>query len=134
MGLGLIHGLIDHAQWAKEAIVVGDGAAATSTVHVDDLASLIQTALLHAPEGTTYMAASDEVLTWREIAQLVAHVSDPTTKVTSIPSSEADLLGLDGSILSTNCVIHDDGPRRHFGWRPTGPTLAEELAAAVPSS
>jgi nucleoside-diphosphate-sugar epimerase len=126
----LVQGLIEHARLTMEAVYVGNGAAATSTVHVDDLAALVQSALRRAPEGSTYMAASEEVLTWKQIAQLVARASDPPAMVRSISPSEADLLGLDGSVMTTSCVVHDDGARRRLGWQPTRPALAEELTAA----
>jgi nucleoside-diphosphate-sugar epimerase len=127
----LVESLIEHARLTKEAVYVGDGAATTSTVHVDDLAALIQAALQRAPEGATYMAASDEVLTWRDIAELVAHASDSDVDVKSISARQADLLGLDGPTMGTSCVVRDDGPRRRLGWRPTGPTLSTELAAVA---
>jgi nucleoside-diphosphate-sugar epimerase len=119
----LLERLRDHARHTGKAVFVGDGTARTSTVHIDDLASLLRLAVLRAPSRSIYMAASPEVLSWRDIASVVAVSTSPPATTASVTAERADELGLDVATMAVNCVIRDDSPHRRLGWVAQGPTL-----------
>jgi nucleoside-diphosphate-sugar epimerase len=120
----LLQRLYDYADREGESLFVADGDARTSTIHIDDLAALVQSALLRAPAGSVYAAASTEVLSWREIAIAVGQSTTPPAAVRSVWAAEADRLGFDSAIMTTNCVIRDDSAHRRLGWAAQAPRLA----------
>jgi nucleoside-diphosphate-sugar epimerase len=121
----LIERLREHAERTGESVYVGDGSARTSTVHIDDLATLVRLALLHAPAGAIYMAASDQVLTWREVAAALTTSTAAPCRTCSLTAEEAEQLRLDTATMSMNCVIRDNSPHRRLGWTPQGPPLGD---------
>jgi nucleoside-diphosphate-sugar epimerase len=123
----LVQSLVEHAQQHGESLYVGDGAARTSTVHIDDVTALIRVALLRAPPGSTFAAASTEVLSWHQIAVAVAGSINGPCPLRSITAEEATQLGLDAATMTTTTVIRDHAAWRRLNWRTTGPPL---LAAA----
>jgi nucleoside-diphosphate-sugar epimerase len=120
----VIHSLVEHAQQHGESLYVGDGAARTSTVHIDDVTSLLRVALRRAPPGSTFGAASEEVVSWHEIAVAVAGIVDGPCPLRSISPGESSQLGLDTATMTTTTVIRDHAARRRMGWRTTGPALS----------
>ncbi|HWC35916.1 MAG TPA: NAD-dependent epimerase/dehydratase family protein [Mycobacteriales bacterium] len=129
-GTGLVARLVAYADQMGEALYVGDGSARTSTVHIDDLAALIVAALERAPEGSSFFAASGEVVTWRQVAGWVAGSRGNACQLRSISADVATAAGLDADLMTTDCVVNDDSPRRRLRWRPSGPPLLSPTATA----
>jgi nucleoside-diphosphate-sugar epimerase len=124
----LLESLARFAELTGASVYVGDGTARVSTVHVDDVLSLIHLSLLRAPQASIYFAASDEVVTWQEVAVAIAGTSDREVK--SVSANDAGAAGLDAATMSIANVVQDGSAHRRLGWSATGPSLlADSLLA-----
>jgi hypothetical protein len=123
----LLGKLLTHAENSGESLYVDDGQARTSTVHVSDLISLVRIALVHGPEGRTYAAASDEVVTWLDVAHAVAATTRGRCEVRSVTAAEASAEGLDGVTMGLTSVVRDRTALRRLGWTACGPELVTDL-------
>lgn len=121
----LIERLILEAKDHGRSVYVGDGHWRTSTVNAADLLDLAVMAIEHAPEGARYLAASSEVLTWREIAEIIAERCGVPGGATSISADEASRIGIDVGRMMMNSVIRDDSAQRRFGWKPHAGSFKE---------
>jgi nucleoside-diphosphate-sugar epimerase len=117
----LVQRLTEHAELTHESVYVGDGLAKVSTVHVDDVVALIHAALLRGAEGSVYVAASAEVVSWQDVAAAVAQLNGAEVKqVSNVEASRADL---DVATMSIASVIRDESAHRRLHWQATGPLL-----------
>lgn len=132
-----VHGAGDHgftaflAQIAKAKGVsayVGDGANHWPAVHVADAATLVRLAIEDAPAGTILHACAEEGIRSRDIAEAIGRGLG--VPVESIPDSRADEhFGWIGRIFATDSRASSEATQRLLGWKPTHPTLLEDLAA-----
>ncbi|ROS31082.1 NAD-dependent epimerase/dehydratase family protein [Cellulomonas sp. PhB150] len=106
-------------------LLVGDGTQHWTTVHVDDLAELYVLALERGPAGERLIAASGQNPTAREVAEAAAGVvvaeSVDATRA-RLGEGFADALLLDQQASGAKA--------RALGWRPSRPSLLDELAGA----
>jgi hypothetical protein len=123
----LLHRLLTYAELSGESVYVDDGASRTSTVHVDDVISLIRAVLAGADDGYTYVAASDEVVTWREVAVAVADTTPGPCRLRSITLKQAAAAGLDAATMAMSTVFRDHSDVRRLGWSAVGPELVIDL-------
>lgn len=123
----LLAKLLTHAENSGESWYLGDGQARTSTVHVSDLISLVRAALVRGPKGATYVAASDEVVTWLDVAQAVAATTRGPCEIRSVTAAEAAAEGLDSATMGSTAVVSDSSARRQLGWTACGPELVTDL-------
>jgi nucleoside-diphosphate-sugar epimerase len=107
---------------------VGDGSARWPAAHVHDVAVLYRLALESGVPGRRYHAAADEGLTSREVAEAIgAHLGLP---VKSVPAEEAmSHWGFLGMIMSLDNPTPSALTRERLGWKPTYPSMLEELKA-----
>jgi nucleoside-diphosphate-sugar epimerase len=119
--------LLTYAESSGESVYVDDGASRTSTVHVDDVISLVRTALASSLDGSTYVAASDEVVTWREVAVAVASTTRGPCRLRSVTVAEAAAAGLDAATMAMSTVVRDRSAVRRLGWSAVGPELVTDL-------
>lgn len=129
---GGLAGLIVDAPRGPEAApavrLIGDGSQHWATVHVDDLAALYVLALEHGAAGETYIGASGQNPTVRELGETVAQAAglagvapeDVAETRSRLGEQLADALLLDQQARGTKARID-------LGWEPNGPTLLEEL-------
>ncbi|MFI1987797.1 SDR family oxidoreductase [Actinoplanes sp. NPDC020271] len=132
-----VHGTGDYgftrmlAQTAKTKGVsayVGDGATRWPAVHVKDAAALVRLAVEEAPAGTILHAIAEEGIRSRDIAEAIGR--GLAVPVRSIPAGEADEhFGWLGRVFATDAPASSEATRRLLGWKPTHPTLLEDLAA-----
>jgi hypothetical protein len=123
----LLQRLVTYAEASGESVYVDDGASRTSTVHIDDVISLIRAALAGAHDGCTYVAASDEVVTWRDVAIAVARTTRGPCRLRSITTKEAATAGLDSATMAMAGVMRDHSDVRRLGWSAVGPELVTDL-------
>ncbi|MDQ7911283.1 SDR family oxidoreductase [Phytohabitans sp. ZYX-F-186] len=132
-----VHGAEDHgfvsviAQAARRGGAVrypGDGANRWPAVHRSDAARLVRLGLEAAPAGTILHAVAEEGVPVREIAEALAgRLGIPAR---SVPAEQlADELGFIGRVLAADLPATSQITRELLGWRPTGPTLLEDIAA-----
>jgi nucleoside-diphosphate-sugar epimerase len=130
-GLGLPHLVKDGPRTDDGALVLpGSGEQHWTTVHADDLARLYVAALTQAPAGSYYLGVSGQNPTVREIgeAALRGAGQEPRT----VPSSDADTEARLGPMAGAFALDQQAGgakARTELGWKPTGPSLLEDLSS-----
>jgi hypothetical protein len=75
------------------------------------------------------VAASDEVLSWRDVAEAVGRAGG--CQVTWISADQADRAGLDTATMSIANVVRDGSAQRRLGWRATSSELGVDVLAAA---
>lgn len=132
-----VHGEGDHgfvsiiAQAARRNGAVrypGDGANRWPAVHRSDAARLVRLGLENAPAGAILHAAAEEGVPVRKITEALAgRLGIPAQ---SVPAPQImDELGFVGRMLAADVPAASQITRDLLGWRPTGPTLLEDIAA-----
>ncbi len=79
--------VVDRMRRGKQVIVHGDGTSLWTLTHHDDFA-LGFVGLLGNPHalGETYQITSDELLTWNQIFEIVAHAAGARARIVHVPS------------------------------------------------
>ncbi|KJV30018.1 NAD-dependent epimerase/dehydratase family protein [Luteibacter yeojuensis] len=108
------------------ACYIGEGLAAYSNVHVDDLCRLFALAIEKGTPGAVYHAAGGEI-PYRWIAQAVA--GDLGVPTRSLSMDEAgEVFGPFGALLqSANSRSRDPRTRMELGWRPEHTDLLSQI-------
>ncbi len=120
---GFVPQLIALARAKGVAGYLGDGASRWPAVHVKDAASLYRLAVEQAPAGTVLNAVGDEGVPVREIAEAIArHLNLPAR---SLPVGEYE--GMLVPLLSTDMPASSTITQELLGWKPTHPSLIEDL-------
>ncbi|QFY13067.1 NAD-dependent epimerase/dehydratase family protein [Nonomuraea phyllanthi] len=132
-----VHGEGDHgfisivAQAARRrgaSLYPGEGANRWPAVHRSDAARLVRLGLEKAPAGTLLHAAAEDGVPVRQIAEALADRLGVPAK--SAPAEQlADELPFVGRFLGADMPTTSTITRDLLGWRPTGPTLLEDIAA-----
>ncbi|TMR93193.1 SDR family oxidoreductase [Nonomuraea basaltis] len=132
-----VHGEGDHgfisivAQTARRrgaSLYPGDGRNRWPAVHRSDAAHLVRLGLENAPAGTTLHAAAEEGVPVRRIAEALAGRLGVPAK--SAPAEQiADEIPFVGRFLAADIPATSKITRDLLGWRPTGPTLLDDIAA-----
>jgi nucleoside-diphosphate-sugar epimerase len=124
---GFIPTLIRTARAAGVSGYVGDGANRWPAVHTLDLASLYRLALDKAPAGSQLVAAAEEGIAVRDIAETIArHLGIPAV---SVPAEQATRhFGPFGMVMTLGLPpLANADTRRLLGWQPAHPGLLADL-------
>lgn len=105
---------------------VGDGSQRWPAVHRLDAARLFRLVLEQAEPGTVAHAVGDEGDTMLSLAETIARRLD--LPVSSVP---ADHYGFLGSIFAVDQPASSARTQERFGWRPTHPSLIDDLTTGV---
>ncbi len=134
-----VHGTGDHgfiaviAEIARRRGVSGypsDGSNRWAAVHRLDAARLVELGLEHAPAGARLHAVAEEGIPSREIAEAIGRAFD--LPVMSIdPQDVQDHFGWIGAFFGMEMSATSSVTRELLDWRPTGPTLIEDLDAGA---
>lgn len=106
---------------------VGDGDNLLAFVHVDDLAVLVVAALDKAPAGALYLAANDDVLTYRGFATRAAealHADAPRSVPVAVAAAA---MGPFAEALTYSQRLSTTAAREQLGWQPHQHGIVEEL-------
>jgi len=125
---GFIKMLVDIAREKGVAGYIGDGSNRWPAVHRSDAAPVFHLALEHASPGSTYNAVGEEGVPTRAIAEAIGrHLHLP---VESIEADGATAhFGWLGVIWSIDVPTSSALTQERLGWKPTGPTLLDDLDA-----
>lgn len=107
--------------------LVGTGEQHWSTVHVDDLADLYVLAL-GAPGGETYIGASGQSPTVRELGEAIVG-PEGAVVADSLDATRERLGTLFADALFLDQQADGAKAKSQLGWAPSRPSLVEELAA-----
>jgi nucleoside-diphosphate-sugar epimerase len=109
--------------------LVGDGSQHWTTVHVDDLAELYVLAFDLAEAGSTYLGASGENPTVRQIGEAAAFGQglDSRVEAQTIAETRERLGGPFADALLLDQQARGSAARIDLGWEPNGPSILDEL-------
>ena len=116
--------LIEAARRTGVSGYVGDGSQRWPAVHVLDAAHLFRLVLEEGAPGTVAHAVADEGDPMRALAEAIGReLNVPTAPV------PADHFGFFGLVFGADQPASSELTRQRFGWRPTHPSLLEDLKA-----
>jgi nucleoside-diphosphate-sugar epimerase len=116
--------LIQAARRSGVSGYVGDGTQRWPAVHRLDAARLFRLALEEAPAGSVLHAVGDEGDPMRDLASVIGRQLD--LPVESVP---ADGFGFLGAVFAVDQPSSSARTQERFGWRPTHPSLLDDLEA-----
>ncbi|NAZ75219.1 NAD-dependent epimerase/dehydratase family protein [Kineococcus sp. T13] len=125
---GFIAIVAEHARRTGRAAYPGTGTNRWPAVHRSDTAVLVRLALEQAPAGSVVHAAAEEGVPVREVVTALARrLHLPTESVP--PERLAQELPFVGAFLAADVPASSARTRELLGWRPSGPTLLEDIDA-----
>jgi nucleoside-diphosphate-sugar epimerase len=128
LGRGGFAGLLtDAARRSGVAGYPGDGTQRWPAVHALDAAVLFRLALESAPAGSSWHAVADEGDSVREIAEVIGRRLE--LPVQAVPQ---ETFGPFGPIFAMDQPASSAHTRDALGWRPTHPSLLEDLENVQP--
>jgi nucleoside-diphosphate-sugar epimerase len=109
--------------------LVGDGSQHWTTVHVDDLAELYILAFDLGEAGSTYIGASGENPTVRQLGEAAAFGQglDSRVEEQTIEETRARLGEPFADALLLDQQARGSAARIDLGWEPNGPSILDEL-------
>jgi nucleoside-diphosphate-sugar epimerase len=117
--------LINIARSAGVSGYVDEGANRWPAAHTLDVASLYRLALEKAPAGSQLIAATEEGIEVRAIAEVIGrHLGIPTV---SIPAEQAADHFKGFPFITMDITMPNADTRRLLGWEPTHPSLSADL-------
>ncbi|MGN8025410.1 NAD-dependent epimerase/dehydratase family protein [Microbacterium sp. 22242] len=130
-GAGLVRLLTDQTDGGVR--LIGDGSQHWTTVDVDDLAALYVLALEKGRAGQTYIGASGQNPTVRELGEAIASGYGVPEGVR--PESAQETRARLGEAFADALLLDEQATgakaRTELGWEPIGRPLVEQLAAGV---
>jgi nucleoside-diphosphate-sugar epimerase len=116
--------LVETARRTGVSGYVGDGSQRWPAVHRLDAARLFRLVLEQAAPGTVAHAVADQGDTMRSIAEVIGRQLD--LPIEAVPGENFGFLG---HIFAIDQPSSSALTRERFGWKPTHPSLLEDLAA-----
>ncbi|HZE41669.1 MAG TPA: SDR family oxidoreductase [Stackebrandtia sp.] len=118
------------AQQHATAAYIGDGTNQWAAVHRTDAAHLVHLALDNAPAGARVHAVAEDGIPTKDIAAAIGQsLGVPTT---SIPPDKAEEhFGWMGRLFAADIAASHAATSRLLGWKPTGPTLFDDISAGA---
>jgi nucleoside-diphosphate-sugar epimerase len=124
---GFIPMLIACARKSGKSAYIGNGECRVQAVHRLDLAALFRLAVEKGTTGSRYQGVGDGGVTFRAIAEAIA--KGLNVPAVSIPAEEAvSHFGFMGQIFGTDNPASSEATQKALGWKPTHPSLLEDLA------
>ncbi len=109
---------------------VGDGANRWPAVHRSDAARLVRLALEQAEPGAVLHAMGEEGIPTRTIAEAIGRgLNVPVQSIA--PDDAVAHFGFLGMLFGWDIPTSSRLTQARYGWKPTGPTLIEDLDAGV---
>jgi len=124
---GLITPLIAVARAKGVCAYLGDGLNRWPAAHVDDVARLYCLALEHHSSGARWHAVAEEGVAMREVVESLARgLNVPAVSLNA--DEAADHFGWLAAFAAMDMPASSKATRERLDWRPTGPTLLEDLS------
>ncbi len=126
-GVGEAHGfvptLVNLAREKGVSAYIGDGANRWPAVHVSDAGRLYRLALEHDVDERVYHAVAEEGIPFRHIAEAIGRKLG-----VPVASREPGHFGWLARFAGADVPASAARTRERLGWRPTGPTLLDDIA------
>lgn len=125
---GFIRMLVGIAREKGASAYIGEGLNTWPAVHRFDAAALFRLALESGVAGARYHAAAEEGIAFRDIAEAIGRgLNLPAVSIA--PDKTAEHFGWFANFAAINCRASSAKTQAELGWRPTGPTLLDDLNA-----
>jgi nucleoside-diphosphate-sugar epimerase len=121
--------LIEVAKKFGVAKYIGPGENRWANVHIDDVMLLYVLAIEKAPAGAFYYAENGEN-SMREVCEAISRMLGQNGRTQSMTAEEAAKEWGDGpanDTMGSNSRVRAKRAPRELDWRPTGPSLIEEI-------
>jgi nucleoside-diphosphate-sugar epimerase len=125
---GFIPMIIGAAREKGAAAYIGDGDNVWPAVHRLDAARLYRRAIEHAPAGSVLHAVGEQGVTWREIADTIAHGTGLPTKRLAAADAGAHF-GWMAMVVGANNPASSEATKQLLGWAPSEPGLIADMRA-----
>ena len=125
---GFLRMIADMARQKEVSGYIGDGSNVWPAVHRLDAAEAFVLALEQAPAGSVWHAVADEGVPTRTIAEAIGTQLDIPVEPVA-PDDAAAHFGWMGLVWGAHLPASSVLTRARLGWRPTGPSLLEDLEA-----
>ncbi|KAF3888159.1 MULTISPECIES: SDR family oxidoreductase [Nostocales] len=127
-GGGIVAMLVQAGRQYGVVQFVGTGENRWTLVHVDDLARCYVLALEKATAGSLFIAADDQVMTLREIAEAASYAAGIPGQIQSWVLEEArNAMGTFADALALDQWVSGAKARNLLGWKPQTQSLLDEL-------
>lgn len=125
---GFIPLLIGAARKKGVSAYIGDGANRWPAIHRQDAATLFRLALEKAPAGSALHGAAQSAITFETLAHLIGRMLKmPTVSLTPDESHSHFGNPFFATAFATDAPASSAHTRKLLGWKPTHPTLLEEM-------
>jgi nucleoside-diphosphate-sugar epimerase len=127
---GFVPTFINIAREKGVSAYVGDGGNRWNAVHRLDAARLYRLAVEKTTSAATYNAVGDEVIAFRDIAEVIGRRLN--VPVVSKSSDEAaEHFGWFAQFAGLDCPVSSQRTQKLLGWRPEQPGLIRDLEQSV---
>lgn len=127
-GGGIIGMIVQTARQYGVVQYVGTGENRWTLIHVDDLAACYVAALENAKSGSMFIAADEQVMQLREIAQLASHAAGIPDQIQPWQLDEARAaMGAFADALALDQQVSGAKAKQVLKWQPQAPSLVDEL-------
>lgn len=127
-GGGIVAMLVQAGRQHGVVQFVGTGENRWTLVHIDDLARCYVAALEQAPAGALFIAADDQVMTLRDIAEAASDAAGVPGQVRPWPLAEArTTMGAFADALALDQHVSGATARTLLSWQPQAISLLDDL-------
>lgn len=127
-GGGIVAMMVQSASQSGVVQYVGTGENRWTLIHVEDLARCYVAALEQAEVGSLFIAADNQVMPLREIAQWVSQAAGIPGQVQAWKLEEARAaMGPFADALALDQQVSGDKAKQVLNWSPQAPSLIDEL-------
>lgn len=126
-GGAMLPGFIEASRQWGAGIHIGDGDNRWSATHIDDVGSLIATAVERAEGGSVFVPASGQEPSLKEIAESISRLIGADGRTQAWPVHEAAAAMGDwayGIVLNQRFSTQ---AAELLGWQPSGPTIFDDI-------
>jgi nucleoside-diphosphate-sugar epimerase len=130
---GFIAQIVDADRGHGAAAYVGEGETRWAAVDRTDAARLVRLGIEQAPGGSVLHAVGEEGIAMRDIAAAIGRRFElPATPISADQAGER--FGFIGRFVGLDMAASSAITRELLGWKPTGPTLVEDIEAGAYSN
>ena len=127
---GLVSDVIALAQRKGISAYIEEGDNAWSAAHISDTARLYRLALEKNEAGARYHGTAESAIRFRDIAGAVGARYDVPVRSISADKT-GDHFGWLAAFVAKDMSADNGLTRERLGWNPQGPTLLEDIRAAI---
>jgi nucleoside-diphosphate-sugar epimerase len=126
---GFVAMLVEIARRSGVSAYIDDGANTWPAVHVLDAAALVRLAVERAPARSTLHATTEQGVPTRSIAEAIGRGLDLPVVSLSRDDAVGHFDWMAWAFGAPSAFVSNEWTRRELDWKPTHPTLLEDISA-----